>query len=56
LAVRNFEKIGWCQTYVEKLRELTLSKYDDISAHILTYIEEHTKPTEEELEKMKKEP
>ena len=51
----DYEKIRWCQNYIEALRKITLDKYDQISAKILTYIENYTKYTEEDLQKLKKE-
>lgn len=49
----NNEKIEWCQGYMKKMREIVHKKFDAISAHTLEYIENHTKYTPEELEKLK---
>lgn len=47
------KKLQWCREYVELMRGITLSKFDDVTAHILEYIEVYTKLTKEEIEKLK---
>lgn len=36
--------------YIDELRKITLQKFDNISVEILTYFENYTKPTDEEIE------
>ena len=52
LAQYDYLKIKWCNRYIQELREIILLKYDEISAHILTYIENYTKYTDQELQAM----
>ena len=55
MAQCDYEKIKWCQTYIDEIRRITLIKYDQISTDTLTYFEGYTKYTEEEKEKLKQE-
>ena len=50
LASYDNELLEWCRDYTDKLREIELRKYDEISAHIFEYIDVHTKLTKEEME------
>jgi len=52
----DYPKIRWCQAYIEEIRAITKKKFDDISADVLTYIENYTEFTEEELEAARKMP
>ena len=47
-------KIAWCHEYIKILREITIEKYDLVSAEVLSYIEKYTKYTEAEI-KLEKE-
>ena len=38
------------------MRAIVLEKFDKICAHVLEYIENHTKVTEEEMERRRKDP
>jgi len=49
MAQYDYNKINWCQEYIDKLREIIIHKYDVISTFILTHIEKYTKFTFEEL-------
>lgn len=51
LAMYNATKLEWCRGYTEKLRKIELTKFDQICAHILDYMEVHTKLTPEEIER-----
>ena len=55
LATYDPVKINWCQGYINELRDLELKKFNDICAHILEYMEVHTKLSEEEIEAIKNE-
>jgi hypothetical protein len=39
----------WCHSYIKQIRDISVEKFDLISAHVLTYIENYTKYTEEEM-------
>lgn len=56
LAEYQFGRIEWCNQYIKETREIIHQKYDEISAHILTYIENYQKYTEEELENLRNKP
>ena len=49
LAQYDYTKIKWCRFYLNELRNIIIHKYDEISAYILTYIENYTKWSPEEL-------
>ena len=49
LAMYDREKLQWCHDYMDKLRGIELAKFDEVSAHILEYMDLHTKLTEEEI-------
>ena len=51
LAMYSAAKLEWCRSYTEHLRKIELRKFDEICAHILDYMEVHTKLSPEELEK-----
>ena len=53
MANYNHDRVNWCYTYMAKMRENVLNKFDAISAHTLEYIENHTKIPPEEMEKLK---
>lgn len=55
MAQCNYETIKWCKSYIDELRKITIRKFDAISVLILTYFEDYTKYTEEEIEKLKAE-
>jgi len=46
-------KLQWCTQYIEMMRKIELQKFDRICAHILEFIELHTKLTKEEIDKLK---
>lgn len=50
----DYEKIKWCQNYIDVIRQIMVQKYDDICQHMFTYIEEHTIIGDEEWEAQKK--
>ena len=50
LAQNDVEKVEWCHRYIEKIRNITLEKFDDISVQIMTYFESFTQYTDEERE------
>ena len=49
IAQYDTQKIKSCQNYIKEIREITSEKFDHISAHVLTYIENYTKYTDEEI-------
>ena len=51
LAMYDAQKLEWCRGYTEKLRKIELTKWDEICAHVLEYMEVHTKLSPEEIEK-----
>jgi hypothetical protein len=53
-ALANFDhsKVEWCEYYMGQMRHLIFQKYDDVTAHILEYIEDYIKYTKEELIKL----
>jgi hypothetical protein len=53
MAQYDYAKIEWCNHYIEQLRAIMQTKYDKVSAEILTYIENYTKYTDEEIEALK---
>ena len=53
MAQYDYAKIEWCNRYIEQLRAIMQLKYDKVSAEILTYIENYTKYTDEEIEALK---
>ena len=53
LAQYDYGKMKWCMDYIRELRSIIFHKYDEISAQILTYIENYTKYSEAELEEIK---
>jgi hypothetical protein len=55
LAQYNYAKIAWCHEYIRILREITIEKYENISAEVLSYIETYTKYTDAEIKKLKDE-
>jgi len=48
----NTDKVQWCYNYMREMRSIVNKKFDAICAHILEYIENHTRYTAEELEKL----
>jgi hypothetical protein len=53
MAQYDYAKIEWCNHYIAQLRAIMQTKYDKVSAEILTYIENYTKYTDEEIEILK---
>jgi len=53
LAQYDYAKIAWCHEYIKILREITIEKYDHISAEVLSYIESYTKYTDAEIKELK---
>jgi hypothetical protein len=49
LSQYDYKKIQWCEEYIKQIREISTVKFDHISAVVLTYIENYTKYTEEEM-------
>ena len=48
MAQQDYNKMKWCEAYIQELREICLKKFDDISVDILTYFEGYQYYTEEE--------
>ena len=55
LSMYDASKLEWCRGYTEKLRKIELVKFDEICAHILDYMEVHTKRSQAEIEKLREE-
>jgi len=53
-AMANFNnsKVEWCHEYIHLMRSLIFEKYDQVTAHILEYVEDYIKYTKEELQKL----
>jgi hypothetical protein len=51
MAMFDLGKLEWCKDYTNQLRMIETKKLDDITAHILMYMEKHTTLTKEEIEK-----
>jgi hypothetical protein len=47
------KKLEWCKHYCEELRKITQDKFDSISAHILMFMDQHTRLSDEEIKKVK---
>ena len=43
LANNDLAELEWCKDYTDKLRDIELTKFDEISAHIFEYIDVYTK-------------
>lgn len=39
MAMHDYKKLEWCNTYTTQLRELELRKYDEATAKILEYMD-----------------
>lgn len=48
LAQYDVAKIKWCNDYIEQIRSIINIKFDQVSAEILTYLENYTCYTEKE--------
>ena len=48
LADYDHNTLAWCLEYTEKLRQIELMKFDEITAHIFEYIDKHTMMNEAE--------
>jgi hypothetical protein len=44
----DYQKIKWCEDYIDTIREIMLQKYDDICQYMFTYIEKYTVYSDEE--------
>jgi len=53
LAMYDEKTLAKTQMYTDTMREISLRKYDVISAHILEFIEQYTKLTDDEIKKLK---
>lgn len=53
LAEYDGTQLRWCQHYVDELRSITAEKFDQICAHVLMYMEKHTRLSDEEIERVK---
>lgn len=53
MAVGNTNKLKECNYYTQELRKIELQKYDEITAHIFEYMEQHSKRTAEEIAKVR---
>jgi hypothetical protein len=47
------EKVQWCYDYINDMRATTREKFDQVSAYLLEYIEDHIRYTEQELKELK---
>ena len=53
LAQYDYAKIAWCKEYIRILREISIEKYEHISAEVLSYVENYTKYTDAEIKELK---
>lgn len=56
LSQYDYQKIEWCNDYIQEIRNIMVQKYADISQDIFTYIENYTQYTPEELEIERRKP
>mgnify|MGYP000862902401 CR=1 FL=1 len=56
LSQYDYEKINWCNDYIQEIRNIMIQKYANISQDIFTYIENYTQYTPEELEIERRKP
>jgi hypothetical protein len=49
LANHNSKMLEWCSRHTEALREIERTKFDEVTAFILEYLDVHTKLTAEEI-------
>ena len=49
LAMFDLDRLEWCRSYIKMLRGIESSKFDDICAHTLLYMEMYTRLTKEEI-------
>ena len=54
LSMYEKSKLDWCRDYTDQLREIELRKFNEICAHILEYMEVHTKLSSKEIDANKK--
>lgn len=52
-AMFNGSKLDWCREYTTQLRKIEASKFDAITAHTLMFMEQYTRLTKEEIDKIK---
>lgn len=43
----DMDKLEWCGKYIDQLREIELHKYDEITAHIIEYLDTYIKSAED---------
>ena len=53
LAMYDQSQLNWCRQYTDRLREIEITKFDQICSHILDYMEVYTTLTAEEEAKKK---
>lgn len=53
MSTNKSEKLNWCNFYIEELRKIELSKYDEITSHTFEYLEQHCKRSAEEIAQIK---
>lgn len=51
MAMFDLAKLDLVKDYTNQLRSIEIKKFDDITAHILMYMEKHTQLSKEEIEK-----
>lgn len=54
LAQGKGDQISWCNGYIDEIHGLILKKYDEISCHMLTYMEDHINYSEAELAELER--
>lgn len=45
------KKLEWCHNYMSELRELELTKFDEVTAKIMEYMDFHVKRSDADKEK-----
>lgn len=53
MSTNKLDKLNWCNNYIDELRKIELRKYDEITAHIFEYMEQHCKRSAEEIAQIK---
>ena len=49
MAMFDKDKIEWCDHYRQELRQLQIKKFDEVTAHIMEYMDTYIKRTPEEI-------
>lgn len=56
LSMYDTNLLRWCNNYINILREIELRKFDEISAHIFEFMDNHTKLSPSEIAKQTEQP